>query len=672
MNNIPARQERKISCKRCQKRKIRCSRTYPCINCTDAGAACEFREDDSKRYPVSREYTSALERRVASLESVLKKLKHASSAEREVILDALSFDTHLETAEDSLGLLGAKEPSTIGVANKSSLQDTKNGSLIYHGPTSFYDGEFSTALQEIQPRSELQTPSTQEISTVGPAVSRCIALFFRWQYPQFMFVPREAFIRDYLKRSTSTEFCSPALIYSICAIGALLSSDAEVKNASARFQSSAVEIVMSRGLAIPHSTSVQALLCLAFLEIGKGNLSKGWQYSGMAFRMGQDLGFQRDPKNLLAEHTQESSYESEVRRRIYWGCYMSDKLISLFLGRPTLMQGDDSDVNTSEPLPRHLYYQDWLRGEGLVDYIEPITSLKLTLVFNRQIELGRLMQDMLSRMFAPKKLSTLEATRSLELSLMELNSRLSTWHEALPGEMRWKKWPARGEKLQQHIAVLHMLYHSTIISLNRPFLKPLTNSARLESPSESQTTCDAAVESIIEILQRFRTDYTLRNSPFVFVQGTILALNARLITTRNQHAWPVMTDSGLSFLDLALEDLSHVWELAGEARRKFWTVLRLRQNKRPELSASGEHERADDRKSDTPAEARFANTEDADVPMLSGGMENSSTLCDDSVSATQGAEQYIWDPLTWMDEEAAYWSTLENTYLIYPEDQYIP
>lgn len=47
----------------------------------------------------------------------------------------------------------------------------------------------------------------------------------------------------------------------------------------------------------------------------------------MAFRIGQELGLQQDPKFLIS---QDSSIASEqdlvIRRRVYWGLYVSDKL----------------------------------------------------------------------------------------------------------------------------------------------------------------------------------------------------------------------------------------------------------------------------------------------------------------------------------------------------------
>jgi hypothetical protein len=73
---------------------------------------------------------------------------------------------------------------------------------------------------------------------------------------------------------------------------------------------------------------------------------------GMAFRMAQDLGFLTDPKRWLLQDTSLATIEDiEIRRRLYWGCYTSDKIISLVLGRPVQLYHADAKVQPIERLP---------------------------------------------------------------------------------------------------------------------------------------------------------------------------------------------------------------------------------------------------------------------------------------------------------------------------------
>lgn len=73
---------------------------------------------------------------------------------------------------------------------------------------------------------------------------------------------------------------------------------------------------------------------------------------GTAFRMSQDLGLQRDPKHWLGDDfTLPQSEDVEIRRRICWGCYNSDKLISLILGRPVQLAYNAAQVELVNTIP---------------------------------------------------------------------------------------------------------------------------------------------------------------------------------------------------------------------------------------------------------------------------------------------------------------------------------
>ena len=82
--------------------------------------------------------------------------------------------------------------------------------------------------------------------------------------------------------------------------------------------------------------TVQALLLLSAQECSVGNSAQAWIYSGLAFRILDHLGIcidgQRYPSSV-----QLSDEDVEIRHRLFWSCYLWDKLVSLYLGRlPTL------------------------------------------------------------------------------------------------------------------------------------------------------------------------------------------------------------------------------------------------------------------------------------------------------------------------------------------------
>jgi len=76
--------------------------------------------------------------------------------------------------------------------------------------------------------------------------------------------------------------------------------------------------------------TVQALLLMAVQQMGFCESQRAWLYVGMAIRMAQDLGLNKD----LPEHEQvRNRLSSELRKRTWWSCYVVERLVCAGLGR---------------------------------------------------------------------------------------------------------------------------------------------------------------------------------------------------------------------------------------------------------------------------------------------------------------------------------------------------
>jgi hypothetical protein len=85
-------------------------------------------------------------------------------------------------------------------------------------------------------------------------------------------------------------------------------------------------------------STVQALLLLAYREVGIGAMAQAWTYTGMAVRMAQDLGMHRRADGWAREALGRlfSETEEEERRRIWAGCVILDKYVSFYIGESRL------------------------------------------------------------------------------------------------------------------------------------------------------------------------------------------------------------------------------------------------------------------------------------------------------------------------------------------------
>lgn len=146
-------------------------------------------------------------------------------------------------------------------------------------------------------RLDLEKQAETQVSSIGPEVwshmrlakamgidqaliKESLSLFFLHQYSQYMFVYREAFLEDYLGEAYGGKYWSFPLVFSVCALGAAHSDDRSVATKAHLLARCAQEIIITDGFSKPQVTSIQALLCLAFHELGQGNATQGWMFSG--------------------------------------------------------------------------------------------------------------------------------------------------------------------------------------------------------------------------------------------------------------------------------------------------------------------------------------------------------------------------------------------------------
>lgn len=80
-------------------------------------------------------------------------------------------------------------------------------------------------------------------------------------------------------------------------------------------------------------STVQALLLLAYREIGCGANAQSWTYLGMAIRMAQDLGLFRDVDKWFLPVNAFGYEEKQTRKRVWWACIVLDKSVVLLFFR---------------------------------------------------------------------------------------------------------------------------------------------------------------------------------------------------------------------------------------------------------------------------------------------------------------------------------------------------
>lgn len=352
------------------------------------------------------------------------------------------------------------------------------------------------------------------------------------QHHTFLLTYRPAVMRDL---QTNGPNCSPFMLNAIFACTSKFSGFPEVREnpndpstAGRRFFRRCDQLLAEESLLIqPKITTVIGLLLLGSTYNARGETSKGWLYTGYALRMVYDLGLHLDPKE-----TTDSAEDVEVRRRVFWGAFVCDKLQSLYLGRPVAINLRDSQVSRDfldlyEEKELFIPPADHGMSPGTFKVQLPIPIHSVS-AFQQLCLLSKIMTTIINRFYVVG--ATLSNAQS---SLQHVDDALQKWKENLSPQLDFQPWPStEAPQIYQppNIMVLHGLYHSLIILLHRPFISDghLRSTA---TPSRSWERCTAAARNITGIALAYKSAWTLSGAPYVlgytiYVACTIHVRNA--------------------------------------------------------------------------------------------------------------------------------------------------
>lgn len=358
-------------------------------------------------------------------------------------------------------------------------------------------------------------------------------LHWNRQHHTLLLTYRPAIMRDLL---SGGPHCSRFLLNAIFAVSSKFSRRLELRDdpalpatAGRRFFRRCDDLLVQDALLIrPSLPTVVGLLLLGLSYNALGDTSRGWLYTGYALRMIYDLGLHIDP-----EKSDASPEEIEIRRRVFWGAFICDKLQSLYLGRPVAINLKDAHVSRNlldtfeekEPWLPYIDPQDPMPRISQQFPSPPIYSVS---TFQHFCSLSKIMTRIIGRFYVVG--ATLSNAKN---SLQRIDEALQTWQQSLTPELQYEPWlPKDGLPHYPHpnLMILHSIYHALIILLHRPFILD-GNLRSTTTPELSWKRCTAAARSTTSIVLAYQTAYTLVGAPYllsycIYVACTMHVRNA--------------------------------------------------------------------------------------------------------------------------------------------------
>jgi hypothetical protein len=270
-----------------------------------------------------------------------------------------------------------------------------------------------------------------------------------------------------------------------------------------------------------------------------GQAPKGWLYTGYALRMVYDLGLHLDCKEVGG-----NAEDIEIRRRVFWGAFVCDKVQSLYMGRPVTIQLRDAHVSRD--------FMDTMEENELwTPYVDPRfphtnptsfpptpTPLYSVSTFQQLCLLSKIMTKVMHHFYVIG--ATGNNTKS---QLHSVDNSLLLWYQNLPSHLVFEPWLKDSRDGHATVApnsiILLTTYNALVILLHRPstldvHLRPTT------FPSVSWKRCTEAARNITSLISVYQSNYSLRQAPYllsyaVYAACTIQARNIVAESGRNEE-----------------------------------------------------------------------------------------------------------------------------------------
>ncbi|KAM3498021.1 hypothetical protein MY10362_008646 [Beauveria mimosiformis] len=563
------------ACSFCRRRKIKCNGQRPvCLNCATYGEECFFE-------PVSEPAKEAGRARHVREKSQSQRPRQKPAArnlaERQATAHVEEQDgegsqarASIEAAESSQGEAGDDAGSVEGAAmgaqpspdpRVSRIITSANGISSYHGRTSAL---FEDSIPERQPAGDVQPRMPDdwiERGLVAEAARQnqmeqlnyrngkldfdgippdlgmhLLSLHWNRQHHSFLVTYRPAFMRD---MACSGPYFSKLLLNAIYFGAAKFSPRLEVRKDPGDVRTAGwqfrqrVRTLLGEALDRSDMTTIQALLVMTNSLFALGDeRSAAWLYSGLAFRMITDLGVHVD----LSNSRRFTDEDLEIRRRVFWGAFVVDKIQSLYQGRPVSLKESDALVpirfldvfEELEPWTPFAY------SESRSDF--EVTPAYSTSTFASLCRLSLVMSDILSTIYTER--SSDQSPSKLAGERIRLHEKLRDWEESLPSHLE-----IDATKLCQrqfpppHVFSLHAMHHVLVILLHRPFVADghLYSTSRQISV-DSFMKCASAASAIVQLLRAYHAAFSIRRAPYLISYATYVAatIHARIAARRSR------------------------------------------------------------------------------------------------------------------------------------------
>ncbi|KAI8880840.1 hypothetical protein K501DRAFT_254402 [Backusella circina FSU 941] len=437
------------ACDECRKRKVRCDGAQPCARCQKSSTECIFSNVTPKRGP-PKQYIEPFELRLKAIEKILDVLELSDPNKKDTRI--FNEDEHTRPEESSNNSNSRLDVTLVGQA--------------------LYIPDYPARLDRVEPIYSTilnsNPPQPLDLPTISIRFD-LIQSYFENIHPFIPFLHRDTF--EYTLHTSKPPALLLNAMYAVASYwiqnngsNGSSSSNTTTNNADPpgwSFYKTATSLI-DKCADAPRLSTVHALILLMKYHEFLHRPGFFWRTKIMlqlAIQISKDLGLSREiPKNLQA--TDSNSINGELQRRTFWAVYAFEILMSTEQGLEPYFKEELCTVE----------YPHVLADESAKDSNAVLNFYWLSKVIH---VLGAVLQ------FVRMKYNGKEENWSIEESFAKVEKRLEELGASKPGI------------LENDIGTsyYHLVYHSAVILLYRPYAMECVNSGGSLVQSQYLTKC---------------------------------------------------------------------------------------------------------------------------------------------------------------------------------------
>jgi hypothetical protein len=291
---------------------------------------------------------------------------------------------------------------------------------------------------------------------------------------------------------------------------------------------------------------VQSLLLMTYWYETPDDQKDTWHWMGVAISLAHTIGLHRDPEKSNME-----PHKKKLWKRIWWSCFMRDRLVALGMRRPTRVKDEDYDVPMLteddfelQPVSENITIvpmdctlvrdveaqrrlaQMCIAKAKLCLCISHVLSAQYSVLVKCQGMQGQEGSTRSSVMLFPKKLDQTDEVKRCDVELTK-------WITDLPASCAYSDELVDGNSgapLFVQRSLLHMVYFTTLSALHRPQVLPSAATSQPDSSRELQDLSRKKVREASREITRISQDLHTRGlEKYLPTTGVTVLLPAIII-----------------------------------------------------------------------------------------------------------------------------------------------